>query len=308
VLLSEQPVASLRATLAPAGLVDREDLRILVWGEAIGRPWRDVAREAIALAGELGALLVIDTLPQWAGLRGDSENDSGAALEAIEPLQRAAAAGLAVLVVRHDRKGSGDVGESARGSSAFGGAVDVIMQLRRGGPDERPTIRYLSALSRFPETPGELIVELGPDGYTSLGDAAGYARTEGKQKILAALSDGGELKRADVEAETGIGGERLTELLAELVATGFLAREGRGVRGDPQRFRRIASIHSGAPPHYVRGAVPNGIEWPDVTMDPDLDDDPGRPPCPDEATYLVHRSDHYRQADGWGCRSCEAAS
>ena len=261
VLLSEQPPASLRASLAPAGLVDRDDLYILTWGEAMGRSWAEVARQAVEIAIELGALIVVDTLPQWAGLRGDSENDSGAALEAVEPVQRAAAAGLPVLLVRHDRKGSGpgEVGESERGSSAFGGAVDVILHLRRGGPEERPTIRYLSALSRFPETPTELVIELTPNGYVVLGDQAGYARTEGKQKILDALSDR-QLRRADLEAETGISGERLTDLLSELVAGGFLAREGRGVKGDPQRFRRTVSIHSGAPSPYVRGAVPNEIK------------------------------------------------
>src|SRR5436190_1586116 len=96
--------------------------------DAIG-PGRDAVPGAGDEATRLGALLVVDTLPQWAGLRGDSENSSGAALEAIEPLQRATAAGVGVVLVRHDRKGSGEVGESARGSTAFGGAVDVILQL-----------------------------------------------------------------------------------------------------------------------------------------------------------------------------------
>ena len=206
-----------------------------------------MSAEATELAIRLGALLIVDTLPQWAGLRGDSENDSGAALEAVAPLQRAAAAGLAVIIVRHDRKGSGDVGESARGSTAFGAAVDVIIQLRRGNPDERPTVRYLSTLSRFPDTPAELVIELTPDGFVELGDGTGYARAEGKQKVIAAIADA-ELTRKDVESASGISGERLTGILAELVAGGFLERAGRGVKGDPQRFRRAVSIHSGGSP------------------------------------------------------------
>jgi hypothetical protein len=43
----------------------------------------------------------------------------------------AGSAGLAVLMLRHERKGGGEVGESGRGSSAFAGAVDVILQLKR---------------------------------------------------------------------------------------------------------------------------------------------------------------------------------
>lgn len=261
VWLSEQPISSLRASLAPAGLTDREDLEILVWGDAIGVPWEVVARAAVARAHELGALLVIDTLPQWAGLRGDRENDAGAALQALEPLQRGVADGLSVVVVRHDRKGSGEVGESARGSSAFGGAVDVILHLRRGTSDERPSIRYLSGLSRFQETPSELVIELTDEGYGVLGDGTAYAKSEGKQRVLEAIGDG-ELRRSEIEDRVGVSGERLTSILADLVEGGFLAKAGRGVKGDPSRFRRVVPIHSGTPTYSVGGALPNGIGGP----------------------------------------------
>jgi hypothetical protein len=204
VYLSEQPPTSLRQAFAAAGLVEREDVLVLPWSSARGHRWHDVATAAAAACVEVGAvLLVVDTLPQWAGLRGDAENDAGAALEAIAPLQAAAAEGLAVIVVRHDRRAGGDVGDSARGSTAFGGAVDVILQLRRGGPDERDGIRHLAALSRFPETPAELVIEYSPDaGYAVLGDGPGYAKAEGKAKILEAIADG-ELRRADVEGRDG---------------------------------------------------------------------------------------------------------
>lgn len=257
VLLSEQPLASLRSTLAPVGLIDRDDLRILVWGEAIGVPWDEVVQAAVDTCTEVGAgLLVVDTLPQWAGLRGDSENDAGAALQALEPLQRAAGDGLTILVIRHDRKGSGEVGESARGSTAFGGVVDTILHLRRGTPEERPTVRYLTALSRFPETPTDLVIELTDEGYVPIGDADGYAESEAKQKILAAIGEE-ELRRAEVEQATGISGERLTAALNELVRGGWLEKSGRGVKGDPQRFRRGVSIHSGVPIPYGGNARRN---------------------------------------------------
>lgn len=306
VVLSEQPVTSLRASFAGAGLLERDDLRILTWHTALGRPWREVAAAAVDAAVQSGAgLLVVDTLPQWAGLRGDAENDAGAALEAIAPLQAAAAAGLTVLLVRHDRKGSGDVGESARGSSAFGGAVDVILQLRRGGPEERSTIRYLSALSRFPDTPEQLVIELRDGGYIELGDAAGYARAEGKLKVLAAVGDR-ELRRAEIEEQSGVSGERLTEVLADLVATGYLARAGRGVKGDPQRFVRTVPNHSGGSP---------------TTWDPPVGMN-SAPVAPDMAAvhvvpadqvttiacrdYSAHQTQH-RQVDGrWVCPSCAA--
>lgn len=48
---------------------------------------------------------------------GDSENNAGDALAAMLPLQEAAGNGIAVIVLRHDRKSGGLVGESARESS-----------------------------------------------------------------------------------------------------------------------------------------------------------------------------------------------
>lgn len=79
---------------------------------------------------------------------------------------------IAVVVVRHDRKSGGDVGDSARGSSAFGGAVDIVMQVQRNEGNSRPTIRVINALSRYDETPDQLVVELTEGGYVSHGDKA----------------------------------------------------------------------------------------------------------------------------------------
>jgi hypothetical protein len=127
------------------------DPRFVIHGYvALGCRMAYVVRAAIARCKEVGAeTLLVDTLRQFAGLRGDAENNSGDALRAIEPLQRAAAEGLAVIVDRHERKGGGEVGESGRGSSAFAGAVDILLSLRRPEGRARATMRVLHALSRF---------------------------------------------------------------------------------------------------------------------------------------------------------------
>jgi hypothetical protein len=94
------------------------------------------------------------TLPQWAGIHGDGENSAGEALAAMAPLQEAASQHhLAVVIARHERKSGGDVGNSGRGSSAFAGAVDIVLSLRRPEGNTRPTLRVIHALSRFDETP-----------------------------------------------------------------------------------------------------------------------------------------------------------
>ena len=233
VLLTEQGPASLRPLLARAGLTERADLSLLLWRDARGPTWPAVVEQAVERCRMVGAaLLVVDTLAQFAGLSADAENDAGAALDALRPLQAAAADGVAVLVIHHERKGAGSVGEAGRGSSAIAGAVDAILALRRGDGESRPTIRHLHGLSRFDETPGELVIELTADGYVALGEPANFAIEEAKAAVRAAI--GPELLTTTqlVEA-TGLKRTAVYAALTELAAAGEIERRGKGSRGDP---------------------------------------------------------------------------
>src|SRR5450432_1717243 len=81
-------------------------------------------------AREVGAaVLIVAQRAQWPGMRRDSENSAGAMLEAMQPLQEAAAEGLAVLMVRHAGKSAQEVGKSGRWSSAVSGVADLIVEL-----------------------------------------------------------------------------------------------------------------------------------------------------------------------------------
>jgi hypothetical protein len=242
VWLTEQLSTSFRKVLERAGLTDKEDLLILPWRDTIGAEWPEVAKAAADKAMEFGAeVLVVDTLGQFAGIRGDSENSAGAAQEAMQPLQEAAAKGLAVVITRHERKGGGEVGESARGSSAFGGAVDIIMSVRRHQGEARPTVRVIESLSRFDETPDKLVVELTEDGYRSLGDASAFAEREAMSAIVELLPAKEEnaiktdevldkLKEHDVKRTVAM------EALTKLAVAGSIRRVGEGKRGSPYRY------------------------------------------------------------------------
>jgi hypothetical protein len=185
-------------------------------------------------------VLVVDTLGQFASLKGDAENNAGSALEAIRPLQEAAARGLAVILVRHDRKAGGAVGKSGRGSSAFGGAVDIIIAIRRGDGNTRPTIRKIESLSRFSETPTELMVELGDEGYRSLGTETAVAASEARKAVLGAAPTSEEnastvdelFEAAQVAHATG------NRALGRLLDEGELERTGKGKKGSPYRYWR----------------------------------------------------------------------
>lgn len=243
VYLTEQGPASFRETLRRAGLLEADDLHVLSWNDAQGISWPKIVDAARQRAKAVGAgLLVVDTLAYWAGLRGDAENNAGAALEAVGPLLAAGADGLGVVALRHERKSGGDVGDSARGSSAFGGAVDVVVQMRRPEGNSRPTLRTLTSLSRFDETPPELVIELGEDGqYLTHGDGAAVAREEAIAAITKAApaTESAALPEKDLLAVAGTKRTLGQVAIRELLADNKLARTGAGKRGDPLRYWRV---------------------------------------------------------------------
>ncbi len=240
VWLTEQSPTSFRQVLRRAGLEQRQDLLLLSWHDTRSHTWPQVVEAAVRKAREFGAgLLVVDTLSQFAGLQGDSENAAGDALRAMQPLQAAAAQGLAVLVCRHERKSGGDVGDSGRGSSATAGAVDIVLALRRPAGATRPTIRSLHGLSRLDGTPDEVMIELVDGRYVSLGTAHDVTAQEARQAILDSCStdpaEALELK-AILDKNPRLKRTTAQEEIATLLGTDDILRVGSGKRGDPYRY------------------------------------------------------------------------
>ena len=240
VYLTEQPSASFREALRRAGLLDSDDVIVLYWRDTVGTRWPKVVERAIeeCRARDAG-VLVVDTLPKFAGLRGDAENNAGDADEAMEPLQIGANDGLAVVLARHERKAGGEVGDSGRGSTAFGGGVDIVLSLKRQKGGSRPGVRELSALSRFDETPEMLVIELTNEGYVALGDERAVVQADARRDVLAALPNAPEaaVRIRDLVARAG-GASRTTvqRVLDDLLTQGAAAQVGDGVRGDPYRY------------------------------------------------------------------------
>lgn len=239
VFLTEQPQVSFRVALERADLLGREDLIVLYRSRVIGLTWDAICRLAVEECQRRSAgLLVVDTLSSFAGLEGDAENNAGDALTAMDPLQAATDKGIGVLVGRHERKGGGQVGESGRGSSAFGGAADIILSLRRPVAKSRPTVRLIEAVGRFDETPNELVIELLDDGYVALGESADLAQQEAENAILAALPDSEDeaLKLGDLIQGTEIARATAQRVLQRMVSDGAVLRVGAGKRGQPFRY------------------------------------------------------------------------
>ena len=202
--------------------------------------------EVVERAVELQAVLVVvDTLGQFAGMRGESENDAGAALAAMEPIQAATARGLGVLVLRHERKGGGVVGESARGSSAFAGAVDIVLRLARPDGNHAPEVRKIEALSRFGETPDELVIELTDDGYVSRGSASDLAMQHARAEVGSVLDDAPDgLTYDEMSKRTeDVSTTTIKRVIAEMIEAGSIVRTGAGRKNDPYRFAFHPSRH-----------------------------------------------------------------
>lgn len=249
VLLTEQSSSSIAPSLRALGL-DRDELSILTWPDAFGTAWPAIVDEARAECERVGALLlVVDTLGQFVGIRGESENDAGAALEAMAPLQAAAASGLAVLVTRHDRKAGGDVGESGRGSNAWSGAVDCIIALRRPLNPARSSIREIEAISRRGDVPQEpVLIELTDAGYVVLGSETAVAFAEAREAILAVLDDREwHVEKELIEAAGETSRSTVRDALAALVTGGTVEKGSRKKVTEPYPYRLVSPLTTVAP-------------------------------------------------------------
>jgi len=241
VYLSEETPTTFRQALRRAGVEGCEDLHILHKNNTIGMTFSNIMLEAVSRAQEVGAgVIVVDTAPAWMGLKGEEENQSGPVLEAMSHLQNAAAQGFAVLPIRHDRKSGGSVGTSARGSSAYTGAADIVLQLRRPQNGTRRSVRELHAVSRFDDTPELLLIELTAEGYVAHGSATAVALDDAKKAIeRTAPASEADAKRLDdilADIDVNVSGATGQRAADELLKEGVLGKVGNCVRGNPFKF------------------------------------------------------------------------
>jgi len=113
-------------------------------------------------------LCVIDTLTTF--WDAQDENDAAKVSRSLIPISQLAKKNIAVLIVHHDRKSGGDYGNAARGSNALTGFVDIIVEMGRLDDGQSPTRRVLKTLSRFDESPSEVVIDLENGRYVTLGD------------------------------------------------------------------------------------------------------------------------------------------
>ena len=245
VYLTEQHLVSFRAAIERANLLGRSDFHVLNWTDTIGVKWKSIVQAAVTECKRQNAkLLIVDTLPQFAGLVGDKKNNSGDALEAMRPLQEAAKLGIAIVIARHERKSGGSAADSGRGSSAFAGIADIILSIRRQGENQPRNIRLIQKESRF-DGPDELLVELTDEGYRALGAPGEVARQRAADDLLSAIPQSRKeaMTIEDLAASTGKKRAYLQRFLDHLEANRKILKRGRGRKGSPFRYFQN-EIHS----------------------------------------------------------------
>lgn len=216
--LSEENHSTLLSAVRRIGAEEAAELYVIFRRDAYGLSWPEICAQVKQFCLELGVVLVVvDTLSDWAGLRGDEENSAGAALQAIQPLRELAGLpNLSIVVARHERKSGGAIGRSARGSSQFTGAVDVVLLLRDSNTKNR---RTLEAISRFDDTPDAVTMELVEGEFKSLGGTENIRDAEQEREILELVPYGFEhaVTADDVAAKTKWSVATVRRRLAELV-------------------------------------------------------------------------------------------
>jgi hypothetical protein len=278
-LLSEEREGTLAEKARRWNLNGR--VHLLMRHQAHGHPWPDVVAEAVVycLARSLG-VLVVDTFDKWIGLRGDAENNAGSVIEVLEPLQQAAASGIAVLVIAHQRKSLGDFGDAVRGSNALTGTVDIVAELERPRSDALAGsgVRVLNAVSRFAATPTDLAIALTDDDYEVRGDSLDAQAELERRRVTDAIETLGAPTRKELEEETSLAPTSLRRHLDKLGEDGIIGSRGQGTRADPYRYSiRAGNNHGARVPILTGRQEPPGDEF---------------DPVPDELDYYRSQVGH----------------
>lgn len=241
---TEQPGSSFRPALERAGLAAGSNLHILIWQDTLQLAWEAVTAMIAGYCAQRAdiGVLIIDTLGQFAGLPASGENDSATVLQVMRPLQAMLSQRLAIINSLHSRKSLGEVGDSARGSSQIGGSADILLSLRRVPGNQSKNLRRLEAISRFDETPSELLIELENGIYVSRGTSSAVSQ-ETAQRWLE--------ENLPATADDALTLEQLLDAAADAEITRSTLQRAL----DGPCAGKVGSGHKNSPFRYYRAAV-----------------------------------------------------
>jgi hypothetical protein len=185
-------------------------------------------------------LVIFDTLGSLWPL--ENENDAAEVMSVILPTHEITAAGAALILIHHPRKGDGPEGQGSRGSGALPSDADILVELHCHAPgNAKDRRRVLKCRSRFDETPPETVLELQDDGYIVLGDKAETNHAD-RKKIIEGLLPADPPGKTVEELVTAWptkpapGKRTIAGDLEHGVNDGKWDKKGDGVKNDPVRY------------------------------------------------------------------------
>jgi hypothetical protein len=226
-LYTEEGKNTVLAALRRAGLQDEPDLHIFFKQDTRGRSFIEVMASIInygrQVAGDGPVFLIVDTIASAGRPVDDDENSTSWAQAVVDAVRPATELGWAALLTQHMRKSAGDIEDSARGSSALPGAVDVVVALSRANTAGHSGRRELEAVGRFDGIPPKLVIELNDGIYHALGDESAVEQAACRERLLDllpslredALTEAEILRRLDTNAKRSTVKRTLDRLVTE---------------------------------------------------------------------------------------------
>lgn len=201
--------------------------------------WQEWVAAVVADCKETGAeVLIIDTMSR--NLPISDENDATDVDNALQPLWALNREGIAIVLVHHIRKSvaaGDDTITSSRGSIAFNGFAEIILNLSKLG-DGESTQRHLSGDSRASHVPKDLVIDLVDGRYVVAGDLRAAEAARDRAKLLAVLTaDAGTAKEWSIKSE--LPQARTERLLHDLMVAGRVRQSGDGSRGSVYRYQLV---------------------------------------------------------------------
>jgi len=186
-------------------------------------------------------VVVVDSLSKvWRAFGVEDENDPVQVEQALHPLLTfARTAHVALLVLHHLRKSGGDEGLDFRGSGQIMAAFDIAVSFRRfsTNPEVEDPRRVLHSLSRFEETPRQLVVEYVDHRYRACGTPGEVRRRTERDALLVVLTAEPQTAE-DLANASNLAASAARTVLRALVDQHLVERTGAGRKGDPFRYSK----------------------------------------------------------------------
>jgi hypothetical protein len=223
-IYSEEPEDGLLEKINDAGL---RNATIVYTHQLGGHTWKEKVNVLVAVAKHRGhKLIFMDNFSRAAEIEDENGPEMGRAAEYLA--ERAKAAELAVLILHHNRKATGNVFDLSRGGTALGAACDINIVLQEvAGPDDRR--RKLTSRGRLKATNWVKTALLSEDGtaYTLVDNEPEGVDTATQNAVLTRTyleQVGATTARQFVEAQGG-STDTATRRLDDLVKEGWAEAE-----------------------------------------------------------------------------------